>query len=163
MDKHQFTKELVSWLKQFLEIKYRNEYSAIEVIAPDRDLKRLNHPDLRNIEGSHAWEFTPDIIAILKGNQTRIVLVNRSINAISLKEIGEMYCYAQLSNPLLAMVISPKAASSEVNGILLDKLMQQQILTYDNDNQIMVLGWSEDNKKIELNSVIPLEKKNFFK
>ena len=163
MDKNQFTKELTKWLKNFLTDKFGRDYESIEVIAPDRDLKRLNHPDIRTLEGSHAWEFTPDIIAILKGKDTRIVLLNRSMSAISLKEIGEMYCYALLANPLLALVISPKAASSEVNGILLDKLMQKQILTYNGNNQILVLGWSAEQNTVDLNSVIPLEKKDFFK
>lgn len=163
MDKNQLTKDLAVWLKRLLTQKYGKQYSQIEVITPDRDLKRLNHPDLRTLEGSHAWEFTPDVVGILKGNDTRIVLLNRSSSAISLKEIGEMYCYAQLANPLHAIVISPKAASSEVNGILLDKMMQEQILAYDEDNQILVLGWNTSDKNIELNSVIPLEMKNFFK
>ena len=162
MDKHKLTKDLATWLERLLIEKYGSQYDNIEVITPDRDLKRLNHPDLKILDGSHAWEFTPDVVGILKGDDTQIVLLNRSSSAISLKEIGEMYCYAQLANPLYAIVISPKAASSEVNGILLDKMMQEQILTYNEDSQILVLGWNTEAKNIDLNSVIPLEMKNFF-
>lgn len=163
MDKNKLTKDVAAWLKGFLNNKYGRDYSTIEVVTPDRDLKRLNHELLQDIEGSHAWEFTPDIIGILKGDETKIILVNRSTSAISLKEIGEMYCYAQLSNPLLAIVISPRAASSEVNGILLDKTMQEQVLNYDEDKQILVLGWDTEAQKVDLNSVLPLDKKELFR
>jgi hypothetical protein len=163
MEKNQLTKDLAQWLKNLLTEKYGKQYSHIEVLTPDRDLKRLNHPVIRTIEGSHTWEFTPDVVGILQGSDTRIVLLNRSSSAISLKEIGEMYCYSQLANPLLAIVISPKAASSEVNGILLDKKMQKQILSYNESNQILVLGWNVNDKNVEPNSVIPLEMKEFFK
>lgn len=164
MDKEQLTESIAGWLKKFLEQKFGSEYDNIEIIKPTRNLNLLSDSAIRDITGSNAWEFKPDIIAALTKSDgpNRIVLVNRSTSSISLKEIGEMNCYAQLSVPMLAMVVSPKAASSEVNGILLDNHMRERILDFGGDYPLSVVGWDEENNMPSGDSISPIDMESFF-
>lgn len=164
MDKEQLTESIATWLKEFLDQKFGAQYDEIEVIKPTRNLNLLTDSSIRSISGSNAWEFKPEIIAILTKNSGSpdIVLVNRSTSSISLKEIGEMNCYAQLAIPMLAMVISPKAASSEVNGILLDNHMRERILNFGGRYLLSVVGWDEDNNMPLADSISPIEMESFF-
>ena len=164
MNKEQLTLSIAAWLKDFLNSKFGNSYKTIQVLTPKRKLNLLVNDLLSDTTNSNAWEFKSDVIAILtKENGLRdIVLVNRSTTSISLKEIGEMNCYAQLAAPMLALVISPKAASSEVNSILLDNHMRKRILDYGGKYPLSVIGWDQENNKPQSNTISPIDMESLF-
>jgi len=164
MNSRQLTQSIAAWIEQFLRTKFGSEYSTITVMQPEKNLNLLSDATLRAIKGSTAWEFKPDIMAILTRTDgtSDIVLINRSTSAISLKEIGEMNCYAQLAQPLFAMVVSPKAASNEVNGILLDIHMRDRIVDYSGRNPIAIVGWNEETGMPQADTISPIEMESFF-
>ena len=163
MDKQLLTDSVAVWLDSFLKKKYGDVYKSIRVVKPERNLNLLTDTSLRGISGYNSWEFKPDVIGLLTDQygKTDIVLVNRNTSSISLKEIGEMNCYAQLALPLLSMIISPKAASSEVNGILLDNKMQERILGYGGSSPLMVMGWDEVENHPMVDSILPIDSDKF--
>ncbi len=165
MNKNQLTDSIAKWLKIFLDIKFSKNYETIKIFKPKRNLNLISDEMLSSISGISSWEFKPDIFAAMTktDGSSDLIIVNRSISSISLKEIGEMNCYAQLSAPIIAMIVSPQSGSSEVNGILLEDEMSKRILDYGGKHPISIVGWNESLSQPEINSILPIEMQSFFR
>ena len=72
-----------------------------------------------------------------------------------------MNCYAKLTGAILAIVASTNGVSNEVNILLLEDQIRQRVLNYGEDRNIIVIGWDEKNNRVNKDSVIPFEKKDF--
>ncbi len=163
MDKLTFTKALRDWLEEFLKRKYSSTHDILEIIIPETSLSKLNNDHIKQLPNYSSWEFKPDVLGILKeksSGKLELVLLNRSTSALSLKEIGEINCYARLTGSFLAFVSSLNGVSNEVNILLLEDTIRNRVLKYDN-NAVIVFGWDEKNNRINKDSIIPFEKKDF--
>jgi len=164
LDKYQFTLILKVWLEHYLKAIYSNEYN-IEVTIPESNLSKLAIDSLKLVPNYSSFEFNPDVLAILtpkKGGKPELVLLNRTINAISLKEIGELLCYSRISNPLLSFIVSSKGLPHEVSLLLLNKEREEQLLSYSASRKIAILKWNETTNKMDTTSIFPLEKRGEF-
>lgn len=164
MDKQAFTKILRDWLEKFLTMRFSSTHDILLVEAPDTSLSKLNNEYIKQIPNYSSWEFKPDILGILKektSGKLELVLLNRSTSALSLKEIGEINCYGKLTGAFLALVASLNGVSNEVNILLLENSIRDRVLKYDDGKSIIVLGWDEKNNRINKDSIIPFEKKDF--
>ena len=160
MDKPEFTSALIIWLKQFITNKLSN-YTLLEIITPESTLNRLNNTYLRQIPHSATWEFTPNIVALLKNNETNsieTVFINRTTKSVSLREVGELKVYATIANPLYEFIASTKSSSTEVGLLMLEKDIRERCLNYDSSKSMFIFGWDEDNKPLE-DSIIPIERR----
>lgn len=161
MDKPEFTSALIIWLRQFIANKLTN-YSLLEIITPESTLNRLNNTYLRQIPHSATWEFTPNIVALLKNNETNsieTVFINRTTKSVSLREVGELKVYATIANPLYAFIASTKSSSTEVGLLMLEKDIRERCLNYDSSKSMFIFGWDEDNNKPLEDSIIPIERR----
>lgn len=161
MDKPEFTSALIIWLKQFIASKLTN-YSLLEIITPESTLNRLNNTYLRQIPHSATWEFTPNIVALLKNNETNsieTVFINRTTKSVSLREVGELKVYATIANPLYAFIASTKSSSTEVGLLMLEKDIRERCLNYDSSKSMFIFGWDEENNKPLEDSIIPIERR----
>lgn len=140
--------DLCTWFNDYLLEKYSGEYN-VEVFIPKSYISKLPNKSIKQIPNFSSFEFKPDVLGILtsKTNPTdvKLVFINRSINALSLKEIGEILCYAKIAQPVEAFLISPKALANEVNLILLDRAKQSTILHYGRDKFVLI-GRFVENK-----------------
>jgi hypothetical protein len=161
MDKQEFTSVLIIWLKQFIADKLSN-YSLLEIITPESTLNRLNNANLRQIPHSATWEFMPNIVALLRNNETNSVetiFINRTTKSVSLREVGELKVYATIANPLFAFIASTKSSSTEVGLLMLEKDIRERCLNYDLRKSMFIFGWDEE-KNIPLeDSIIPIERR----
>lgn len=163
MDKETYTKLLRDWLEGFLTAKFSSTHEIINVLIPETSLSKLNDESLKQIANYSSWEFKPDVLGILKertSGKFELVLLNRSTSALSLKEIGEINCYARLTGAFLAMVSSLNGVSNEVNILLLEDEIRNRVLNYDGKS-ILIFGWDEKNNQINKDSIIPLNQKEF--
>ena len=161
-NKQEITDILRSWLENYLKKHYSNEF-FIEVNIPESNLSKLAIDSIKSIPGFSSFDFKPDILGILKNKKTRkieLVFLNRSTNAISLKEIGEMLCYSKISQPILSFIASPKGLPNEVNLLLLNKERENQLLSYSSTNKIIIFKWNSQKNYLDLNSIFPLESRN---
>ncbi len=164
MDKQQFTTELKKWLESFLNKNLSSTHDILLVTTPETSLSKINNDLIKQIPNYSAWEFKPDVFAILKNKKNdklEIVLLNRSTSSLSLKELGEMNCYARLTGSFLAIVASLNGVSNEVNILLLENSIRERVLNYGGEKSIIVIGWDEKNNRINKDSVIPFEHKDF--
>lgn len=164
MDKQIFTNTLRDWLEEFLKKKFSLSHEIILVTIPNTSLSKMNNEYIKQIANYSAWEFKPDILGIIKekiSGKLELVLLNRSTSALSLKELGEMNCYARLTGSILAIVASLNGVSNEVNILLLEDSIRNRVLEYGNKQSLVVIGWDEKNNIINSNSIIPIDKKSF--
>ena len=152
-----------NWLEAFLREKYSNDYD-IEVLLTRSNLSKLAHPLIKKIENYSMFDFKSDILGILinkKNQKVEIVLLNCSINAISIKEIGEINLYCNISNPLFAIIVSPKGLPNEVNKLLLNNNIEASLLSYGKGINIMLLKLNEDGS-IDIRTIFPRKLKVIF-
>ena len=159
--KPEYTAIVRDWLDKYLKEKYSGE-CEVSVIVPDTDLSRLAIEPIKKVPNYSTFEFAPDVLGIMIHKNTRepkLVFLNRSVNAISLKEIGEMYCYCKLADPFLAFIVSPKGLPNEVNLLLLNKNIENKLLSYSTGKSIVLFRLDEKTKKVDELSVYPVNKR----
>ena len=136
----------------------------IEVIIPQSNISKLAHPKIKKIENYTLFDFKPDVLGLLtsKANsEVKIVLLNRSVSAINVKEIGEMNIYSSISDPLDSFIVSPKGLPTEVNTLLLNDSIEASLLSYNNEKTIVLLKLL-DNGKIDNKNIFPRKLKDYF-
>lgn len=159
ISKVQLTNILTEWLHEYLEKKYSKSHS-IEVFQPKSNISKIANSKIKKLDGYSSFEFKPDILGLLEDIETKeisLILLNRSISSISLREIGEMYCYCKLANPEFAFIVSLKGVAEEIQLLLLNKNMEKSILNYTNDNSIILARWNTNNDNLDQDSIFPLK------
>lgn len=157
MTKAELTKKLRIWLKSYIENNLSDKYQLLEVIVPSTPLAKLNNDNIKSFENYSAWEFTPDICAILKNKVTdelKLYLVNRHTSSLSLRDVGEAFVYARLSNPLSYLIISTKGVSNEVNILLVDDDIRNRLLMIPNGSDLKILTYDEIKDIVDTTKVI---------
>lgn len=163
MDKQTLTESLKVWLEKFLKEKFSSYYEIETVLVPETGISKMNNDSIKKLPNYSAFEFHPDILGILREKQTgrlELVLLNRSLSALSLKELGEMNCYARLTGAFLAMVVSLNGVSNEVSILLIEDSIRNRVLNYAENKSLIVFGWDENKNTINPNSIIPINQKN---
>ncbi len=164
MEKNDFTERMRQWLESFLKRRLALTHDVLEVLAPTSSLSKLNNEHIKGLQNYSSWDFKPDILGIIqdkKTNQKEIVLLNRSTSALSLKEIGEINCYARLTKASLVFLTSTRGLSSEVNILLLDDDIRKRVLQLNGGGEITIFAWDEGTDSINQNSIVPFTKKDF--
>jgi predicted DNA-binding protein YlxM (UPF0122 family) len=157
-----YTEITSKWLKNYLEKHYSKDYK-IEVLIPKSNLSKMNHESIKKILNYSLLDFSPDVLGILtskKNQEVSLVLLNRNLNPISVKEIGEMNIYSTILNPKLAFIVSLKGLPTEVNSILLNDHTCSSLLNY-HDKNIIVLKIDE-NGETDDKATFPRRFKNAF-
>ncbi len=160
MNKDQLSLELKDWLRSYLS--RRAEIEVIDVIIPESNISKLNIGSIKLLSGYSTWDFKPDVLGIVQlveSGEVKLVLLNRTTSAISLREIGEIRLYSQLVDPLMSFLISLNGVSTDVAVLLLDNQIEQRLLKYADEKEIIIITWSEGSMKQD--SVIPLSSTGF--
>lgn len=140
-NKNDLTIVAEKWLNNFLIKAYSSEYDVYTMIC-EQNISKINHPDLKTYINYSAFNFQPDVLGILKNKRNKkveLVFLNRSFSPISLREIGELFCYSKLVNPKLSILFSLKGAASEVNLMLLKKQISDTLLNFKGENPMYLI------------------------
>lgn len=165
MNKIELTIRLAEWLASFLEEKYSRDFD-VEVLIPESNFSKLANEKLKRVNGYTSFDFKTDVLGILENKASgtvKLVLMNRSISAISLKEIGEMNCYCRLVSPRHAFLCSLKGLPEEVNLILLNNNQEQKLLKINDELDIVIFKWDADKDRVNEISLFPISQRNEFK
>ena len=163
MDKHIFTETLKDWLDEFLKSHISDTFDTLETFIPQSNLAKLNNEYLKQVPNYSSWDFSPDVLSIIQNKNTKeikLVLLNRSVSTLSLKEIGEINLYAKLVDAELAFLVSTNGSSNEVNLLLLEDSVQKRLLNYADDKRLIIFSWQE-NGGVDPKSIMPLNAKEF--
>lgn len=157
MNKNELTKKLTDWLIIYIKRNYSSNYDLQNILTPETTLSKINNNDIKSMTNYSAWEFTPDIIAILKDKTNgtlSTLMVNRFTSSISLRDIGEAYVYSKLSKPLRYFVISTKGVSNEVNILLVEDTTRNRLLNVDENCEIFLGSYDENTNDVDDHSII---------
>lgn len=164
MEKQELSNQIAEWLRDFLSRRFGSTHEILDIQIPQSNLAKLPNKHIKSCENYSAWEFIPDVLGILKNKTTNaieMILANRSISALSLKEIGEIHAYSKLVNSKLSFLVSLNGVSNEVSVLLLEDQIRKRLLNYGGNNEIIIFSWDEKSHGIDPNSVIPLDQKEF--
>ena len=162
LTKPEFDKIIKIWLEKFLINKYGKDYDIIYVDFPERTLNLLNNNEIKKVKNISFFTFKPDLVGILRNKRDdkyELVIVNRDLKSIGLRELGEMQCYCRLSKPLLAIWFSLQGLAGPIDR-LINHNRKNEILEYD-DKKIIVLRWDDFRKQIDKFSITPVEYRDF--
>jgi hypothetical protein len=161
--KQEYTIVAKEWLENFLNKKYSNDFK-IKVILPSSNISKLSDPEIKSVNNYTLFDFKPDVLGILINKKTKkveLVLLNRSTSAISVKEIGEVNVYSIITTPLHSFIVSPKGLPTEVNTLLLNESIEDSLLNYNSEKEIIILRLLE-NGKIDNKNIFPRRFKDYF-
>ena len=161
--KTEFRETIRKWLEQFLDKKY-SETHKVKVLVPNRALSKLNDETIKKkVKNISFFDFKPHILGILERREDQsidLVLVNREIKSIGLREIGEMLCYCRVAKPLLALIFSIQGLASQIDR-LINHNKRHDIIIYDN-RKLKILRWDLPSNDIDKLGITPLEEREFF-
>ncbi|MHB1492800.1 MAG: hypothetical protein ACYCSG_00085 [Thermoplasmataceae archaeon] len=144
------------WLKRYLVEKYPG--FTVETTFQSSNIKLGDVLRKEGLRYSNALllNIKIDIVGILKKNeQVQLVLVEVKKNQLSLKDLGQLWGYTQLINPIESFLISPVGlgAISELYHVL----KRRDIFLYGlkREKTMRVALWDAARKSIDYSSIIP--------
>lgn len=148
--------EIESWLKQYLKDKYKG-YDIITThktskISLDAYLKTFNI----EIKEAIGLSVKIDIVGVLrKFENIKLVFVEIKDNPLTLKDLGQLWGYTQLINPIESFLIS----SEGLGGLeyILNVLKREDLLIYGTKKERMmkICKWDINRKSIDYFSLVP--------
>ena len=148
--------EIESWFKKYLEDKYKG-YSITTThktsrIALDSYLKGVGI----EIKEAMGLSIRIDIVGILKKSaETKLVFIEVKDQSLTLADLGQLWGYTQLINPVESFLISSKSLGSL--EYLFKVLKREDLLFYGikKEKMMRVCRWDEQRKSIDYSTLIP--------
>ncbi len=148
--------EIKAWFQQYLEDKYKGY--AIETTY---ETSRKNLDVILRSKGIECKEaigldIKVDIVGIIrKGEEHRLAFVEVKDVELTLKDLGQLWGYTQLINPVESFLISSRGLGSLSN--IFNVLKREDLLRYGiRENTFMKIAkWNSDRKSIDYATLIP--------
>lgn len=146
------------WLQQYLEEKYKGwKITTIDSHARTLDSFLEENNVITNYPQSVGLDIQIDVLGILeKGSKTNIVFIEAKKTSLNLHDLGQLWAYCKLCNPLEAFLLSSKDLGS-LNKIL-NNLNRIDLLDFGDGKTIkkMQVGkWDISKNSIEYTTLIP--------
>jgi hypothetical protein len=152
--------EYGNWYKQ--HVKNMNVVSGkkFDILIPRSDLSQLDHPAFLANSTSHLWRFRPSAVVIETDNNNGAysfhVMLGTS-NAIALKDVGELNCYARILGAKSGCLISPKGVSNEVRLVQAEASVRNRLFNSAASLGLFLIEWDLSTGTVIGESVIPIE------
>lgn len=148
--------EIENWCKNYLENRYKG-YRIITThrtsrISLDSYLKNLNI----EIKEAIGLGIRVDIVGILKrAAETKLVFIEVKDQPLTLADLGQLWGYTQLLNPVESFLIS--SAGLGTLEYILKVLKREDLLIYGTKKERMmsVVKWDIIRKVIDYSTLIP--------
>lgn len=148
--------DIESWCEKYLEDKYKG-YSVgtthkTSRVTLDSYLKSIGI-ELKEAIG---LSIRVDIVSILKkSNETKLVFIEVKDQSLTLADLGQLWGYTQLINPVESFLISSKGLGSL--EYLFKVLKREDLLFYGikKEKMMRVCKWDEQRKTIDYSTLIP--------
>ncbi|MBR5957183.1 MAG: hypothetical protein IKZ99_02340 [Salinivirgaceae bacterium] len=146
------------WLQKYLEDKYKGyKVTTIDSHARSLDTFLEENGVVDNYPQTVGLDIQIDVLGILeKGLKTSIVFIEAKKTALNLHDLGQLWAYCKLCDPLEAFLLSSKDLGS------LDKIMNNlnrtDLLNFGDGKTIkrMQIGrWDIAKKSIDYKSLVP--------
>ena len=147
-----------SWLQQYLEDKYKGwQILTIDSHARTLDSFLEENGVLDNYPQTVGLDIQIDVLGILKkGNKSNIVFIEAKKTQLNLHDLGQLWAYCKLCDPLEAFLLSSNSLGS-LNKIL-NNLSRTDLLDFGDGKTIkkMQVGkWDVTRKAIDFKTMVP--------
>ena len=148
--------EIEEWLKKYLEDRYCRYQ-----VTTTHNTSRIFLDSYLNGIGIEINEaiglaIKVDIVGVLKkGKEIKLVFVEVKDQALNLKDLGQLWGYTQLVNPIESFLISSKGLGTLEKVFKI--LKREDLLRYGSKKEKMmrVCGWDSRKKAIDYASLLP--------
>lgn len=148
--------EIEAWCQQYLKDKYR----GYDIVTTHKTSKISIDAYLRTlgieIKEAIGLSIKIDIVGILrKSKDVKLVFVEVKDGALTLKDLGQLWGYTQLINPIESFLVSPEGLGSL--DYLLKVLKREDLLVYGSKKERMmkICKWDIGSKSIDYFSLVP--------
>ena len=146
------------WLKKYLEDKYKGwKITTIDSHARTLDSFLEESGVISHYPQSVGLDIQIDVLGILeKGTKTNIVFIEAKKTALNLHDLGQLWAYCKLCDPLEAFLLSSKDLGS-LNKIF-NNLNRTDLLEFGDGKIIkkMQVGkWDLSTQSIDFKTLVP--------
>lgn len=148
--------EIENWLKIYLQDKYRNSKIRTTYTSSQLNLEVVLSNLGVNPTLAIGLKIKVDIVGIVSIKDIdRLVFVEVKDEALTLKDLGQLWGYSQLMDPVESFLIS----STSLGGLskLFNALGRKDLLTYGkNRNKYMQIArWDRTRQDLDYSTLIP--------
>ena len=149
---------MMVWLQQYLEDKYKGwQIYTIDSHARTLDSFLEENGVVDNYPQTVGLDIQIDVLGILKrGNKSGIVFIEAKKTQLNLHDLGQLWAYCKLCDPLEAFLLSSNGLGS-LNKIL-NNLSRTDLLNFGDGKTIkkMQVGkWDVLRKSIDFKTLVP--------
>ena len=144
------------WFEQYLKEKYKKSTIITTYRTSSHSLEPILRDHKVSIPEATGLAVKIDIVGIIKQrNEIGLVFIEVKDNPLTLVDLGQLWGYTQLLNPLESFLVSSKGLGS-LNYIL-NVLKREDLLIYGlkKERRMHVCKWDESANSIDYPSVIP--------
>lgn len=148
--------DIERWLKRYIKDRYKGYTVSTTHETSKRALDMVLKDMGIYVKETEGLSIKIDVVGILKrGKNTKLVFVEVKDKALNLKDLGQLWGYTQLINPLESFLISSKGLDSL--DYLFNVLKREDLLFYGlkKSKMMKVARWDERRKSIDFSSLIP--------
>lgn len=148
--------DVKNWLDKYLKDKYKgyNVETTFETYKRALDVVLKKRGII--LKEAIGLSIKIDVIGILKrGNNLRLVFVEVKDKPLSLKDLGQLWGYTQLINPLESFLISSESLGSL--SYIFNVLKREDLLRYGTKRErfMRVARWNVRRKCIDYDTLVP--------
>lgn len=148
-----------AWYLSYLMDRDTDNPATFELFFPSQDLCESEIEPIMDNNKSHLWRFRPSALVVEKALPTpRFHVVLATSNAISLKDVGELNCYARIMDASSGCIISPKGISNEVRLVQAESSVRDRLFRPSLSSTLFLIQWSLSRGSVIPETVIPIEK-----
>ncbi|MDM0934600.1 hypothetical protein [Clostridium perfringens] len=151
---------MCSWLEQQLRDKYKRQ--QCEIIVEDAHAVTLDsvlqkHGVLSDYPQAVGLDIQIDVIGIVKWkNKSELVFIEAKKNNLNLHDLGQLWAYCKLVNPLDAYLLSSKGLGSLEK--VLKNLHREDMLSFGDGRiikKMKVAKWDITRNNVDNASIVP--------
>lgn len=149
--------DITAWLHQYITDKYKGYAIETTFETSKQYLDAVLRKKGIQCNDAIGLQIKVDIVGILRRkDEIKLIFVEVKDTELTLKDLGQLWGYTQLMNPIESFLISPKGLGrlSHVFKIL----NREDLLKYGGaklNNFMHVAKWDKNTKTIDYSSLIP--------
>lgn len=148
--------EIEMWCKRYLEDKYTGYFVITTHRTSKIDLDSFLKSIGIEIKEAIGLSIKVDIVGILrKARETKLVFIEVKDKPLTLTDLGQLWGYTQLINPVESFLISSKGLGNL--NYLFHILKREDLLMYGfkKERMMRICKWDEQRKAIDYATLIP--------
>jgi len=145
-----------SWLDDLLVDNFPKAQVITEITSEYKLSDFLRKNGYQKYFNQHpTFEIFTDVTGIIiHDKRADLFFVECKLQKIQLKDIGQIWGYSKVANPISSLIISPNGNTPSVDTLLLT-YDRTDILNYNHNRTIKLAKWDKNKKDMDYGSIIP--------